>query len=306
MKHRSWLIVPGNGEARLEQAAAIGSDVVVVDLEDMVLREDKIAARQGAARWLAANRDRQFGRWVRVNALEEGCLSEDLAEIMAAAPDGIILSRSAGPEAVRQLASELYGLEQRLGLPVNSTRIMPAVGETARAALQIGAYLDFGHQRLWGLTWRGAALVANLGGTRQRDAAGFLSDPLHYVRAQTLLTAHAVQVMAIDAPFKDFGDCQRTFEAASGARADGFAGMFAVHPDQVAAINDAFTPSASEFEEAREIVAAFAGSPNVGSLPLRGRMVNRLQLGLAHRKLALEETTPRSDPATPAPVLRMA
>ena len=311
MKYRSWLIVPGASEEHLGAAFGTGADVVVVDLADTVPHEGKVQARERGAEWLAAHRTnlfehRHMSRWVRINALDSGHSRDDLAAVMRGAPDGIILPKAAGPEAVRQLASEIYEFEQRYAIPANSTRIIPVAGETPLSAMRIADYLETAHQRLCGLTWSAAGLALSLGVGGLRGDDGCSSDAGSFVRAQTLLTAHAGQIVAIDAPCEDFGDEAGVVRAARRARADGFAGMFAVHAGQVGAINAAFRPNAGEIGEAREMIAAFQATPHVGALPFRGRMVDRSDLARAQRMVELVEIEAAMNEARRKPILRPA
>lgn len=312
MKSRSWLIVPGNSEARLGAAIGTGADIVVVDLEDTVPVAEKARARGLAAGWLSAHRHRvteqqPLGRWVRLNGIGSGYTRDDLAAVMPSAPDGLILPKAAGPESVRQLASEVYEFEQRHAIPANSTRIMPVVGETPGAALRVADFSNSAHQRLSGLTWNAAGLCAAMGSNGYRTLDGGWPDAARFVRAQALLSAHAGDVMAIDAPFDDFEDEDGTRRAAQGARADGFSGMFAIHPAQISTINEAFTPSIEELVQAREVVDAFEASPHVGSLPLRGRMIDRSHLTLARRTISVFEREGRGhDDLRRQPILRPA
>ncbi len=295
MKYRSWLIVPGNNEKRLGMTQGVGADVVVVDLSDTIPREGRDVGCRLAAQWLAASRSapgaRPSARWVRINSFESGLWLADLAAVMPSAPEGVILPKAAGPDAVRELASEIYQHEERNGIAVGTTRIMPIAGETAAAALQIPRYLESAHQRLDGLAWSANGVGAALGVRQRRDAQGGWSDPVDFVRAQVLFAAHAGGLRAVEAPFEHFEDEVGLERAALRARADGFTGMFAVHPAQVAAINRAFAPVAGEVEEAREVVAAFAASPHLGSLAVGGRMVDRADLELARNTLAQAERT---------------
>lgn len=311
MKYRSWLVVPGNSEERLGMAFGAGANVVVVDLADTVPHEGKARARQLGAEWLRVHRTnvlehRQIGRWVRINALDSGYSREDLVVVMSAAPDGIILPKAAGPEAVRQLASEIYELEQHHAIPANSTRIMPVAGETPLSAMRIGDYLDSAHQRLHGLTWSAAGLSVSLGAIGARGSDGGWSDACRFVRAQALLTAHAGQIIAIDAPWDDLEDETGLARAAQCARADGFTGMFAIHPEQVAAINAVFAHGKQEMEEAREIIAAFEASPYAGSLPFRGRIIDRSHLALAQRITEIAEIAAAENEGRRRPILRPA
>lgn len=297
MKHRSWLIVPANNERSLGGCLASGADVVVLDLEDSVPVEHKGLARNYAAEWLAGERETvagmtKIGRWVRINPMSTPMWREDLLAIIPSAPDGILLPKAEGAESVRQLAAELYEIEERAGVPANSTRIVPLVGETPRSALNIPEYLDGCHQRIAGLTWGAQDLAAAIAGTPGYRAGRGWSDVFKFVRAQTLLAAHATGVMAIDTSFTAVDDDEGLAAAATEARADGFTGMLAIHPGQIETINRAFTPSRDEIQEARDIVAAFDASPGTGSLQFNGRMIDKPHLKLARR--ILDGAGPRS------------
>ena len=291
MALRSWLFVPGDSEKKQSKAADTGADAIILDLEDSVTPANKPRARELTLGWLQANSTANGsgaqGRWVRINALDSGMWRDDLAAVMPGAPDGIMLPKSAGPESVEQLAAELAELERRHGLAEGSTRILPLVSETAAAAISIPGYARAALPRLAGLTWGAEDLSAAIGATRKRSADGQWTDAFRFARVQTLLTAHACEVMAIDTLHADFSDEAGLRLAAEAARADGFSGMLAIHPAQVAVINAAFTPSEAELAEARAIVAAFAANPDAGALQIEGRMIDRPHLKLAQRLLGI-------------------
>ncbi|MGI9136290.1 MAG: HpcH/HpaI aldolase/citrate lyase family protein [Candidatus Nanopelagicales bacterium] len=291
MALRSWLFVPGDSEKKQSKAADTGADAIILDLEDSVTPANKARARELTLGWLqaqsTANGASAQGRWVRINALDSGMWRDDLSAVMAGAPDGIMLPKSAGPESVEQLSAELAELERRHGLAEGSTRILPLVSETAAAAITIPAYARAALPRLAGLTWGAEDLSAAIGATRKRGADGQWTDAYRFARTQTLLTAHACEVMAIDTLHADFADEAGLRLAAEAARADGFAGMLAIHPAQVAVINAAFTPSEAELAEAQAIVAAFAANPDAGALQIEGRMIDRPHLKLAQRLLGI-------------------
>lgn len=294
MAVRSWLFVPGDSEKKLSKAAATGADVIILDLEDSVAHANKGQARDLAASWLGAHRaqvtgGKRQGRWVRINALDSRMWRDDLLAVLPGAPDGIMLPKSMGPESVVQLAAELYELEGRSGVPAGSTKILPLVSETAAAAVSIANYLPASLPRLAGLTWGAEDLSAAIGATRKRDKLGEWTDAFRYARIQTLLTAHAKGVFALDTLHADFADDKGLKRAAEAARADGFAGMLAIHPAQVPIINAAFTPSDEELAEARAIVAAFQSSPEAGALQIDRRMIDRPHLKLAQRVLGIED-----------------
>lgn len=290
MAVRSWLFVPGDSERKLAKAASAGADAIIVDLEDAVALAAKPAARALAADWLQAHRasaadGRASERWVRINPLDTALWRDDLVAAMRGAPDGIMLPKASGPEDVRRLGTEIDALEQSHGIRSGATRILPLVSETPAAALGIAAYAAEPGPRLAGLTWGAEDLSAALGASRKYDAAGEWSDTFRLVRAQVLLTAHAAGLAAVDTLHADFRDSAGLERKARSARADGFAGMLAIHPDQVAVINAAFAPSADELAWARAVVAAFAADPGAGTLSLDGRMLDQPHLRLAQRLL---------------------
>ncbi len=292
MTPRSWLFVPGDSDNKLDKAGGAGADAIIIDLEDSVAPANKPEAREKAREWLIVHRqqlvaDRNFSRWVRINALDTPFWRDDLIAVMHGAPAGIMLPKALGPAAVTQLAAELYELEQRNGVPTGTTKILPLVSETAKAALGIPSYIDASLPRLAGLTWGAEDLSAAIGASRKRDAEGRWTDTFRFVRTQTLLTAHARGVMAIDTLYADFSDLAGLKHAAEESRADGFSGMLAIHPSQVPIINAAFAPSEAELDDARAIVAAFAANPNAGTLQLGGRMIDQPHLTLARRLLGM-------------------
>jgi citrate lyase subunit beta/citryl-CoA lyase len=129
-------------------------------------------------------------------------------------------------------------------------------------------------------------LSAAIGASRKRDAEGRWTDAFRMVRAQVLLAAHACGIAAIDTLHADFRDLAGLERVTTESHADGFAGMLAIHPDQVPVINAAFMPSEAEIAEARRIVEAFSAAPGAGTLQLEGRMLDQPHLEQARRLLA--------------------
>ncbi|KHL24413.1 citrate lyase [Croceibacterium mercuriale] len=278
---RSWLFAPGDSERKLAKVATCGADVVIVDLEDAVAPPNKARARGLASEWLADHPN----AWVRINPLSSDLWQDDLAAVLPARPAGIMLPKAAGPVEVAQLAAAITdgaGTDAAIG-------ILPLVSETAAAALTIPLYAAATPPRLAGLTWGAEDLSTVLGATRKRDERGFWTDAFRLIRAQVLLTAHAAGVAPVDTLFADFRDLAGLARVAAASYADGFAGMLAIHPDQVAIINAAFTPTAGQLAEARAIIAAFAADPGAGAVQLDGRMLDQPHLVLARRLLARAE-----------------
>ena len=118
-------------------------------------------------------------------------------------------------------------------------------------------------------------------------AVGDWLPPYALARSPCLFAAAAAGVAAIDTVYTDFRNAEGLAKYASAARRDGFGGMLAIHPAQVAAINDAFLPSDAEIERAEKIVALFAANPDAGALGLDGEMIDRPHLKQAQRIVEL-------------------
>jgi citrate lyase subunit beta/citryl-CoA lyase len=288
MPMRSWLFVPGDSEKKLGKVASCGADVVIVDREDAVAPQAKAMARGLTREWLAAQRATEGGAqlWVRINALDTPLWREDVDAVLPARPDGVMIPKASGPAQLQMLSAELHDREQRNGLPLGATRLLPLVSETPAAALGIADYVAVSLPRLAGLTWGAEDLSAAIGAGRKRDSEGRWTDAFRMVRAQALLAAHACKVAPIDTLHADFRDLAGLERAARESHADGFAGMLAIHPDQVPVINAAFLPSDAEIAEARRIVEAFSAAPGAGALQLEGRMLDQPHLEQARKLLA--------------------
>ena len=287
---RSLLFVPGDSERKLAKGSTSGADVVIVDLEDSVAAASKPAAR-ALAQGFIANLQRGQGPkiYVRVNDLSTGLTDEDLAVVVKARPDGIMLPKCNSAADVVQLAAMLRVHEAENGLDDGATEIVGIMTETPIGVLSASTY-RVSCPRLAGLTWGAEDLSAAIGAMATREGNGRYTDVFRLARTLTILAASAVEVAAIDTVFVNFRDSEGLrLECAEAAR-DGFTGKLAIHPDQVPLINEAFTPSGDAIEQAKAIVRAFAEAGNPGVVGLGGQMYDRPHLRRAERLLARAAT----------------
>lgn len=286
---RSLLFVPGDSERKLAKAQAAGADALILDLEDSVSPERKAAAREMTRAYVASAKAAEEGNrprlYVRVNGLETELWSADLDGVMAAAPDGIMLPKPTSGEDVHRLSIALHHAEERAGLPPGSTRIMAIATERPAAVLNMASFVG-ASTRLEALTWGAEDLSAEVGASATRQADGSFTSPFRLARDLTLFTAVAAGAQPIDTVFVNFRDSQGLAREAREAARDGFTGKLAIHPDQVAPINEAFTPSEAEIARARRIVELFAAAPSAGVISLEGQMLDRPHLTRAERTLA--------------------
>jgi citrate lyase subunit beta/citryl-CoA lyase len=279
LKLRSLLFVPGDRPDRMEKALAAGADALILDLEDAVAPDARPEARKAVAQFLAAHQGSRL--WVRVNPLDSPEFDRDLQAVLPAHPDGIVLPKAEG-------GASLAELSHRLTERGNATaRIIAIATETPAAMFQLGSY--GGHKRLAALTWGAEDLPAAIGAVTSREPDGSFTPPYELARSLCLFGAAAAAVAPIETVYPAFRDLEGLEAFAGRARRDGFTGMLAIHPDQVAVINFAFTPTAAEVAHARSVVAAFEASPGAGALSLEGRMIDRPHLVQARRLLAAAE-----------------
>ena len=272
MRLRSLLFVPGDRPERFAKAAASGADAVILDLEDSVAASARPAAREAVAQWL--REPATVTRFVRVNPLGTAELDADLAAAREA--DGVMLPKA---ERADDVATLVAAMGER------AVPVLPVATETPLAVFGLGSYRAVA-DRLAGLTWGAEDLPAAIGAVSSREPDGRFTPPYEMVRSLALMGAHAAGVPAIETVYPDIKDIDGLAGyAARGAR-DGFTGMMAIHPAQVATINAAFSPTAEALAEARRIVAAFAAHPGAGALQLDGRMIDAPHLKQANAVLA--------------------
>lgn len=269
---RSFLFVPADSERKLEKAGTCGADALIIDLEDSVAAAARPKARKLAAEFLKKEYDAKI--WVRINPLDSADALEDLKAVMPAAPDGIVLPKPRGAGDANQLAKLLDVLEQESDLDPGATVILPVATERPAALFSMGEYAE-STARLAGLTWGAEDLSTAVGASTNRDESGSWLPPYQLARSLCLFAAAAAGVPAIDTVYTDFKDADGLAEFAAAARRDGFEGMLAIHPEQVAIINQAFVPTSAETERAQRIVELFAANPDVGTLGMDGEMIDR-------------------------------
>ena len=285
MPIRSFLFVPGDSERKLAKGAASGADALILDLEDAVAPARKPVARGVVAEALAAAGPRTPELWVRINPLGEGGLG-DLAAVVRAAPDGIVVPKVDGPADVLTLSHYLAALERRDGIAA-PTRILPVATETARAPFRLGDYAGVPLPRLYGLTWGAEDLSSALGASTKQDPAGGWAFTYRMVRSACLLAAKAAGVEPVETLYADFRDGEGLHRSCLAAAQEGFTGRIAIHPDQVAPINAAFLPSAEAVAHAQRVVDAFAANPEAGAVGLDGMMLDMPHLKQAQHVLRL-------------------
>jgi citrate lyase subunit beta/citryl-CoA lyase len=283
---RSFLFVPGDSVRKFESAKKTAADALILDLEDSIAPDQKVAAR-GITREMLDARHPNQKMYIRVNALDTGLTLGDLAAVMPGRPDGIVLPKCEGAADVNHLALYLDAFEAASNLEQGSTRIVVVATETARAVTKL---FDFegASPRLWGMMWGAEDLAASLGASRNRTAGRF-HGPFLLARDLCLISAAAAGVVAIDTIATDIDDLVALKEEAIAARQDGFLSKAVIHPKHVDVVNAAFMPTDEEIAWSQKVVKAFDDNPDTGVVRLDGKMLDRPHLRAAEKILALVE-----------------
>jgi citrate lyase subunit beta/citryl-CoA lyase len=277
---RSFLFVPADSEKKLAKAASCGADALVLDLEDSVALSAKDAARNAAAAYLKTA-DRSGPKLIlRINALDTPFWEKDLEAVIPARPDLIVVPKTLSGGGVTKVGDRIdrMGGADEIGIGCVAT-------ETAASLFTLGTYAG-SHKRLSFLTWGAEDLSAALGARNNKDENGLYTGPYQLARTLTLLGAVAAGVQPVDGVWTDFRDEKGLEAEARAAARDGFTGKMAIHPAQVAIINEVFTPSEADLAHARAVVAAFEQAGDVGVVALDGVMLDIPHLKQARALLA--------------------
>lgn len=264
---RSWLFVGGDDEAAHQAACKSGADVVIQELEDSTPPQRRAQARSLAHNAYAAWRKAGMLAAVRINPLETDGL-EDLAGVVPAQPDIILMSKVSEPAQVKRLAGEVQRLEQHHGLPPGAIELVPNI-ESARGIMQTYA-IATASERVSGVAGSTEDTAADLGAIRGKDAI-----ELAYVRQRLHVECVAAKVLSIDCPYT-FADDEGCDTDSRYARRLGYLAKLINAPSHVAVVNRVMTPSAAEISKARAIIAAFdTASRGLGDQQARldGRML---------------------------------
>ena len=279
---RSALFIPGSRADFLAKADQRGADAVLIDLEDSVVEGQIDAARASVSAWIRARLSPVDPVvCVRLHAPEDGELDRDLDAVVHPHLTAVLVPKVIHEDQVADVAEALAYYEGRRGIPRGQVRIWPLV-ETA-AAVQRSDRIA-----------RASARVAFMGGgtSRQGDIARALgfrwsAEGLEtlYVRSKVLVDVRAAGVPnPISGLVSSLEGTEDLETFARQSQALGYEGLMVIHPSQVALVNEVFSPTAQERQEAREVLAALADAEahGLGAVTYRGRMIDRANIETIH------------------------
>src|SRR5438270_5705969 len=265
---RSFLFAPGKHGRRVEKALSLDADAVILDLEDAVATAEKRATRDAVTASLA--RPRRALLYVRVNAVDTEFCYGDLAAIVRPGLDGVILPKVESPARLATADWLLAQLEREQGLVPRAIDLVPII-ETARGLNQIDAILAAG-TRARHIAFGAGDFTLDVNMAWSRGEA-----ELAYARAKIVTASRAAGIEApFDTVWVDLADEEGLEASARTALGFGFQGKMCIHPDQIAVVNQVFTPSEVEVAFAERVAAAFAKAEAAGSaaIQLDGKFID--------------------------------
>ncbi|HWN93000.1 MAG TPA: CoA ester lyase [Verrucomicrobiae bacterium] len=281
---RSLHFVPGGQERMIAKALTLPADGLILDLEDAVPPSLKPATRPIVRRWLETL---DFGgreRWVRMNPIFTEHAVPDLEETITARPDGYLVPKPRSAADVRQVAQSLERLEEKHGIPFGSTKLILIATETPRGLLSIGE-VAAASPRITAISWGIEDLGAAMGLPRVRDESGRYLDIPRHARVMCAVAASAAGVEWIDTVYTDIPDLEGLRRECKDGVAMGFSGKMSIHPSQIEVINQEFTPSKADAEEALALIAAFEehARKGAGAFAWKGQMMDQPHLTRAQK-----------------------
>lgn len=282
---RSVLYVPASNAKALSKLPGLACDAAIIDLEDAVAPDAKVAAREALKSFFAERaKNPQTGGpgeiVIRINGLSTEWGVDDLLAARECRPDAILLPKVETPRDILEANDTLDGED------AHPAMWLWAMIETPKALLNIGAIAELGRDP-------GARLACFVAGTNDlvKETGVRMTPDRRFLTPwlmQMVLAARAGGIDVLDGVANNFRDLDAFRRECDDGAAMGFDGKTLIHPDQIAPANAAFSPSAEELAAARAIAAAFAAPENAGKgvLTVEGKMTERLHLAQAEKLLA--------------------
>ena len=254
---RALLYMPGDDRRKIEKATTLGVDCICMDMEDGVAVTRKTEARAVIAQ---AMKELIFGeseRCIRINSIGSGLEAFDLAAALAADPDTIVVPKIESAEQVKWVSKHMERYERSSNQDVGSVRLLVGV-ETAKGILNLKEIAE-ADKRLEAMIFGAEDYAASIGARRTKEATEVL-----YARQAVVAVCAANDLQAIDMVFIDFRDEEGLRAEAEQGAGFGFSWKQIIHPNQVAVVQEAFTPSEEAIRYAVRVIETFEESQHQG------------------------------------------
>ncbi|KAM5275343.1 citramalyl-CoA lyase, mitochondrial isoform 2-T2 [Hipposideros larvatus] len=274
---RAVLYVPGNDEKKIKKIPSLHVDCAVLDCEDGVAVNKKHEARLRIVKTLE---DFDLGpteKCVRINSVSSGLAEEDLETLLQSRvlPSSLMLPKVEGPEEIQWFSDKFsfYLKGRKLEQPLNLIPFVEtAMGllnfkavceEAVKTGPQVGLFLD-------AVVFGGEDFRASIGATSSKETQDIL-----YARQKIIVVAKAFGLQAIDLVYIDFRDGEGLLRQSREGAAMGFTGKQVIHPNQIAVVQEQFSPSPEKIKWAEELIAAFKEHQELGKARKRSNGAER-------------------------------
>ena len=258
--YKTLLFMPGNNPGMLVSSDVLGTDAVLIDLEDAVAINEKDAARVLVVEYLKTFKN-QTDVFVRINPLDTPFFYDDLDAIIDSEIEGIVLPKASveSMEALDKYLTEKNSDFKIIGLIETSLGLEMAMEILSKAKKVIGVLLG------------AEDLTLDLGAKRTKE-----SEEIAYARSKIIAISKALQIEAIDTPFTDTDDYEGLKKDSLNAKDLGMTGKALISPRHVDIVNNVFAPSQAEIEYALRVVEGQkeAIQKGLGAFSLDGKMVD--------------------------------
>jgi citrate lyase subunit beta/citryl-CoA lyase len=291
---RSLLAVPASNLEMAEKALASAADAVFLDLEDAVAPDEKEGARGNIVRALRELDWHDRPTLYRANALDTPYFYRDLVEIVEEAGDRleiVMIPKVQRPEDLHVAATLLSQIEMAVGLEAGKVELEAQI-ESAEGLVNVDGIAS-ATERLTALHFGPGDFAAsvrmpqtNIGTMDEWDEA-YPGHRFHYAMQRIVVAARARGLRALDGPVADYRDEEGLRESCLISRSLGFDGKWCIHPAQIEAVNEVFSPTEREVEWARKVVAAYeeASAAGTGAISVDGQMIDAASIKMAQNTL---------------------
>jgi citrate lyase subunit beta / citryl-CoA lyase len=280
---RSVLYMPGSNARAIEKARTLAADAVILDLEDSVAPDAKAAARRQVTDAVSAGGFGAREVIVRINGLDTQWWLDDLNAVGKAKPDAVLVPKVSMPNHLEDVAERLVDISADQKIRVWAMMETPLAMLNAR---DIAAAASDMETRLAAFVMGTNDLAKETRAKIAPGRAAMLPWLMNCVAA-----ARAFGLDILDGVYNDLADAEGFSRECAQGRDMGFDGKTLIHPNQIGPCNAAFSPSAEDVAQAKNIIAAFELPENrdKGVVQLDGRMIERLHADVARRTVAIAQ-----------------
>ena len=282
---RTMMFLPGNNPSMITDAHIYGPDSVMIDLEDATSVTQKDAARFLVSEALKTIDYKTTERVVRINGLDTPFGADDIRAVVKAGVDVIRLPKTDTPDDIIAVDKLITEVEKEIGRE-GQTLMMAAI-ESARGVLN-AKEIALASPRMMGIALGAEDYVTNLKTSRSKHGW-----ELYYARESIVLAARNAGIYCFDTVYSDVNNMEGFKQEVQFIKDLGFDGKSCIHPKQVRAVHEIYTPTPKEIEKALRVIngAKEAEAKGSGVISVDGKMVDAPIIARAYRVLELAKAS---------------